>query len=196
MGTVPKKWFLAIAAAALLAPGLVFAATTTLHVTANFVSNITLTPTDMQFGNITFNGTPGALDSVVLTTNSAISYTGVFSSGGAGTVASGDVAIGGTIGSTMDISCAASGTLAQASGAGRIDVTGVKVANESAAAGGGVSCGGTGTVVLSFPLTAVTDDQLKIGGKIDGGTQVSFGAGSYSTQNSGGAPIQVDVVYQ
>jgi hypothetical protein len=195
MGKIPKKWLMT-AAAVLLAPGLVFAATTTLHVTANFVSNITLTPTDMQFGNISFNGTPGASDTVVLTTNNAISYNGVFSTGGAGTVASGDILIGGTFGSTMDISCAVSGTLAQSAGSGRIDVNGVKVANESAASGGGVLCGGIGTVVLSFPLTSGTDDQLKVGGKLDGGTQASFGAGAYSTQNAGGTPIQVDVVYQ
>src|SRR5882724_5541121 len=113
MGKAPKKWLMTAAAVTLLAPGLVFAATTTLHVTANFVSNITLTPTDMRFGTITFNGTPGASDTVVLTTNNAISYTGVFSPGGAGTVASGDILIGGTFGNTMDISCAASGTLAQ-----------------------------------------------------------------------------------
>ena len=192
-----KKFLLAaVAIAGLFTGGAVYASTTQVQATANFVSNITLTPSDIQFGNVSFNGTPGAGDKVTVSTSNAATYSGVFQSVGVGGVAAGDIAIAGTFGNTLDISCAVSGTLAQASGAGRINVTTVKVANQSSASGGGVLCSGTGTVVLSFPLTATTDDHLKLGGILDGGSQVSFGAGTYSTLNSGGTPIQVDVAYQ
>ncbi|MEZ0224939.1 MAG: hypothetical protein ACAH83_10320 [Alphaproteobacteria bacterium] len=192
-----KKLLLMAAALALLLPaGVVYATSTTVPVSATFVSNLTLTPTEMQFGNVSFNGAPGAADTVVLTTNSNITYNGVFSLGGAGTVAAGDVVIGGTLGNLLDVSCTSSGTLAQLSGSGKIDVNSVQVAQESAAGGGGFACNGIGNVVLSFALTASTDDQLKLGGTLDGATAASFGSGSYSTANAGGAGIQLDVVYQ
>lgn len=178
----------------LVPAGVVYATSTTVPVSATFVSNLTLTPTDMQFGNISFNGSVGT-STVVLTTDSNITYNGVFSAGGAGTIAAGDVAIGGTIGNVLDVSCTTSGTLAQLSGSGTIDVNGVQVAKESAP-GSSFACNGTGSAVLSFALTSGTDDQIKLGGTLDGSTAASFGAGSYSTANSGGAGIQVDVVYQ
>lgn len=192
-----KKMMVLGALAVLVLPGgVLYAATTNVGATASFLSAITLTPTNMQFGKITFGATPGGSDTVTLTTANAISYAGTFASGGSSTVAAGDVAITGTAGNVLNVSCSASGVLAQAAGAGRITVNAVKVANESAAAGGGNACAGTGTTVLTFTLTATTDDQLKLGGVIDGATQVSFGAGAYSTANSGGSSIQVDVVYQ
>jgi len=191
-----KLVLIAAALATLLPAGAVYATSTYVHASATFISNLVLTPTDMQFGNISFNGTPGAPDTVVLTTGGAISYNGVFSAGGASTIAAGDVSIAGTVGNVLDVSCTASGTLAQLSGSGAIDVNNVKVANESAAAGGGSACAGTGSVVLSFALTSGTDDQVKLGGTLDGSTVSSFASGAYSTANSGGTPIQVDVVYQ
>lgn len=196
-----KRWrnrkILAAAAfaAALFPAGVISAASTQMGATAVFLSAITLTPTNMQFGNVTFGAAPGGSDTVTLTTAGGISYAGTFAAGG-GTVAAGDVAITGSAGNTLNVSCAISGTLAQASGSGRIDVNNVRIANESAAAGGGNACAGVGTTVLSFTLTAASDDQLKVGGRIDGSTQVSFAAGSYSTANAGGASIQIDVVYQ
>ncbi|MEZ0224938.1 MAG: hypothetical protein ACAH83_10315 [Alphaproteobacteria bacterium] len=192
-----KKILIIAAVAAMVLPGgVLYATTTNVGATATFLSAITLTPTNMQFGKITFGATPGGSDTVALTTASAISYNGTFASGGSSTVAAGDVAITGTAGNVLNVSCATSGVLAQASGAGRITVNTIKIANESAAAGGGNACAGTGTTVLSFTLTATTDDQLKLGGVIDGSTQVSFGSGAYSTSNSGGSSVQVDVVYQ
>lgn len=191
-----KKLLALFAAAAFLFPAaVVTAATTNLQATATFLAAITLTPTDMQFGNITFTTTPGAGDTATLATDGGIAFAGDFASGG-GAVAAGDVAIVGSAGQTLDVSCDSSGVLAQASGAGRISVNQVRIANESAAAGGGAACQGVGTVVLSFTLTPATDDQLKVGGRIDGATQVSFAAGDYSTANAGGTSIQVDVVYQ
>lgn len=177
----------------------VYAASIPLPVLANFVSStiVALTSTEMDFGAVSFGGVPTGADTVTVTTAGARSFGGAnFASGGGAPVAAGDVAIVATGGSTLDVSCATSGTLAQASGAGRIDFNSIRVANESAAAGGGVSCTGLGNVVLSFTTTVPADDQLKIGGTIDGATQVSFGAGSYSTSNAGGSSVQVDVVYQ
>lgn len=191
-----KRVVLGAALAALIPFCAVHAASTPLNATATFVSNLTLTATnDMQFGNISFNGSVGT-STVVLTTNGGITYNGAFSAGGASTIAAGTVAIGGTAGNMLDVSCDTSGTLAQVSGSGRIDVNTIMVAKESAAAGGGFACSGVGTAVLSFPLTAGTDDELKLGGTLDGSTQVSFGAGSYTTNTSGGTAINVDVVYQ
>ena len=184
-----------VAAQVLFPIGVVSAASTSVGATADFLSAITLTPTNMQFGKISFGATPGASDTVVLTTAGGITYNGTFSSGGSSTVAAGDVAIGGATGNVLNVSCATSGVLAQAAGSGRITVNAIKVAKESAT-GSPVTCAGTGTTVLSFTLTTTTDDQLKLGGTIDGSTQVSFAAGSYSTANTGGSAVNVDVVYQ
>lgn len=190
------KCLIAAAALAVLIPVAAYATSANLGATASFLSNISLTPTNMQFGNITFGATPTGADTVVLTTSGGITYNGTFGAASGGTVAAGDVAITGSVGNPLNVSCTSSGTLAQASGSGRIGVSAVKIANESAAAGGGVACNGIGTTVLTFTLTATSDDQLKLGGTIDGSTQVSFAAGSYSTANTGGTSITVDVVYQ
>lgn len=168
-------------------------------VSATFVSatNVGLSPTDMDFGDISFGAAPTGADTVTLGTDGARSFGGAnFASGGAAPVAAGNVDIVAVSGAVLDVSCGASGTLAQAAGSGRIDFNAIKVANESAAASGGVDCTGLGNIVLSFTTTVPGDDQLKIGGTIDGATQTSFGAGSYSSANAGGASVQVDVVYQ
>jgi hypothetical protein len=190
-----KSAFLAVALAALLPAGDVFATSTNVHATATFISNLVLTPSDMQFGNISFNGALGSPDTVVLTTAGGISYNGVFSSGGSSTITPGDVAIAGTFGNQLDVSCSSTATLAQSPGSGKIGITGIKVANLSAASGGGTACTGASNTVLTFTLTSGTDDHLKLGGTIDGSTATSFAAGTYSTANSGGADVVVDVVY-
>jgi hypothetical protein len=194
-GRTAKAIFLAAILGIVLPASAVYATTANVHATATFISNIVLTPTDMQFGNVSFNGAPAAPDTVVLTTAGGISYTGVFSSGGVSTISPGDVGIAGTFGSALDVSCSATATLAQASGSGRIGIDSIKVANLSAASGGGVACTGASNTVLTFTLTSGTDDHLKLGGTIDGSTQSAFAPGSYGTGNSGGADIQVDVIY-
>lgn len=190
-----KLMFLCAAAALFVPAGIVTATTVNLQAQAKFLAAIQLTPSDMQFGNVTFGAAPGAGDAATLSTGGGISYVGTFTGGG-GTIAAGDVAISATPGQTMDVSCNDTAVLAQDSGPGRITINQVRVANESAAAGGGAACAGVGTVVLSFTLTPSSDDQVKVGGRIDGATQVAFAAGDYSTTNSGGSNILVDVIYQ
>ena len=191
-----RKFLLLCAAAAIFVPAsLVTATSTNIQAKARFLAAIQLTPSDMQFGNVTFGAAPGAGDTATLSTDGSISYVGTFTGGG-GTVAAGNVAISATPGQTMDVSCNATGVLAQDAGPGRITINDVRVANESAAAGGGSTCAGIGTVVLSFTLASSSDDQIKVGGRIDGATQVAFAAGDYATTNAGGSNILVDVIYQ
>lgn len=175
---------------------MVSASTTPIGATATFLSALTLTPTSIKFGKIIFGAAPTAADTVTLTTGGGISYAGTFSAQAGGTVAAGDVAITGTPGNVLTVACSTSGTLAQASGAGRIAINSIKVANLSAAAGGGVACAGTGTQVLTFTLTTGTNDHVRVGGKIDGGTTTSFASGDYDTGNTGGTSINVDINYQ
>lgn len=191
-----RKFMLLCAAAAIIVPAsLVKATSTNLQAQARFLAAIQLTPSDMQFGNVTYGAAPSAGDTTTLSTDGGISYAGTFTGGG-GTIAAGDVAISASPGQRMDVSCNDTGMLAQDAGPGRIAINDVRVANESAAAGGGSACAGIGTVVLSFTLTPSSDDQIKIGGRIDGATQVAFAAGDYSTTNAGGSNILIDVIYQ
>ena len=176
--------------------GTSLAVSTNMGATATFLSAITLTPTPMNFGKILFGGAPTSADTVTLTTAGAVSFAGSNFSSGGGTVAAGDVAITGTAANVLTVDCSTSGTLAQSPGAGRIAINSIKVANLSAAAGGGVACNGIGNSVLTFTLNPGTDDHLRVGGKIDGATTTSFAAGSYDTGASGGANIIVNISYQ
>jgi hypothetical protein len=176
--------------------GMVSATSTQVGATATFLSAITLTPTNMQFGKITFGATPASGDKVTLTTAGAISYAGTFAAGGSATIAAGDVAITASTGNTLVVECSTTGVLAQSAGAGRITVNTIKIADTASAAGGGSACAGIGTTATTFSYVTGTDDHVKLGGVIDGSTQVSFAAGSYSTSNTGGSAVNVNIYYQ
>lgn len=173
-----------------------FALTTSLDALASFLTVLVLTPSAMQFGTVSYSAAPTvAGDHVRLGTNSSATYGGVFTAGG-GITAAGDVLIAGTYGSVIDVSCEATATMTNGTGAS-IDITDIEVARESATAafGGGVACGGIGSNVLSWTLTLTTDDNLKVGGQINGSTAVAWAGGSFSTANAGGSDIQIDIVY-
>jgi hypothetical protein len=196
-GSIQKKVLMAASLAAVLAVSAseVQATSTTLNATATFLGAITLTPTSMAYGNVTYAATPGASDTVTLTTAGAISYAGTFADGG-GTKAAGNIAITATTAQVMTVDCSASAVLAQNAGAGRITINQIKVADVTNAAGGGSTCTGTGNTVLTFTYVTAGDNAIKVGGRIDGSTQVSWGGGSYSTANTGGTAITVNVLYQ
>jgi hypothetical protein len=178
--------------------GQVLATSTTVGATSTFLAAISLTPTDMAFGKITYSQAPASGDTVTLSTAGALTFAGPAFASAGGTVSAGNIAITGTTSQVMTVNCSASGTLAQASGSGRIALNTIKVAD---VAGTGTcsnscTCNGTGNTVLTFTYTSGTNNAVKVGGRIDGATTTSFAAGSYSTTNTGGTGITVNIVYQ
>jgi len=193
-----KKLLLPLIAALAAFPVGAQATNTNLDGVGIFLKVITLTPTDMNFGRNLYAAEPavaGAAAWVKVDTADTRTVDGATFTADGGTVASGDVAITGTLGYSIDVSCDDVATMANATGE-TIEIITVKVANESAAAGGGVDCTGTGNTVLTFNLTAGTDDQLKIGATVTGtGASNPLVGGAFSTANAGGDDIVVTVVY-
>lgn len=193
-----KLMMLATAAIIALPVGVVSAATTNINATASFISAITLSGTNMNFGTITYAAAPGGGDTVSLGTNSAAIYAGTFTAGG-GTPAAGDVTVtAGTNGQTLEVRCDTSAVMTR-TGGGSINVTNIEVRTEAAtgAFGTGSACAGIGgAAATTMVLNIGTLDSFKFGGRIDGSTAVAFVAGSYSTANAGGNDIEVAVVYQ
>lgn len=187
------KMALLAAAAMISVPVAGMAATTTITATAKLLGALTLTPTGMNFGNITFTGAPGAGDSVVLKTDGTATYTGLFANGG-GTKAAGNLDVTGSSGNNISIWCDSSTTLDNGSGV-TIALNAVKVSTLAGAAGGGAACNGLGggAAVAAFTLTA-GPDKFRFGATIDA-TTVTGGpivAGTYTTA---AAPINVTVLY-
>jgi hypothetical protein len=194
-----KNFLLSLFAALLVLPaGGVYAVNTNLTAVGIFLQAITLTPTSMNFGQNTYASEPalgGAGAWVKVDTAGTRTVDGTVFVAAGGTVAAGDVAITGTFGTSIDVSCATSGVMTNAGGK-VLNISAIKVAKESAAAGGGVACNGSGTTVLTFNLTSGTDDQVKIGATVTGtGATNPLVGGSFSTANGGGTPIVVTVVY-
>lgn len=191
-----KLFFAAIAALTVLAPVRSEAVTTNIDALVTFVAAITLTPTAMDFGDVMYSSDPSvAGDFVKLGTNGTRSAGGVFTTAG-GTVVAGDVAITGTFGVSVSVSC--DSTAIMGNGAGKtINIINIEVSKESTTAnhGSGNACTGIGNNILSFTLTSGTDDQVKVGGQITGtGASSPFATGAYSTA-TGGNDIQIDIVY-
>lgn len=190
------KKILGLAAIAVALPMSVMAATTTIEATATFREAITLgNEVDMQFGQVDFSGTPGSGDTVTMDVTGAMTSAGNFSAGTTGTAGSVEI-VTGTDGLTVDVRCDATATLTDGS-TGSIQVTGITVAAENNLAAP-ATCNGTANTVLSFVLSNSdnANDEVKLGGVLDGATAASFVGGSYSTANTGGDNIQVDIVYQ
>lgn len=193
-----KLMMLATAAVIALPVGVVSAATTNINATASFISAITLSGTNMNFGTVSYAAAPGAGDTVSLGTNNAATFAGTFTSGG-GTPTAGDVTVtAGSNGLTLEVRCDATATMTR-TGGGQIGITGIEVRTEAAtgAYGTGSACNGiAGAAATTMVLNIGTLDSFKFGGRIDGSTAVAFVAGSYSTANAGGNDIEVAVVYQ
>lgn len=177
-------------------------ATVVMAISASMSSNarvrtaITLTPTAMQIGTVSFSANPsGASDFVKLGTDGSRTFGGVFSAGG-GTVNAGDVLITGSYGQVLDVACSATARMTTGA-APRIDITGIEVAaeNSTGAYGTKTACTGIGNNVMSFTLTLTTNDNLKVGGKVDGATAASWTSGTYSTSSAGGTNISVNITY-
>jgi len=172
------------------------ASTTALHGTAEFTNGLVLTPSDMSFGRITYSAAPtSSADNVLLKTDGSITYNGgKFSAGvGGAAVAAGNVHLTGTSGLPVDLSCATTAVLSDGF-TSTVQISNVKIADPGSVASGGVACGGVGTPVITYNLT--TGDDIKIGGMIDGGVLTgTFAGGAYSTNNTGGTNIAVQVVY-
>jgi hypothetical protein len=194
-----KIMMLATVAAVAIPATMAVAASTTLHANAFFRAAITLTATAMNFSNVDFTAAPSAgTDFVRLGTNNAATYGGVFAAGAGAAPTAGDVTINtGTSGLVVDVSCDASGTLANAAGDSLISFTlEVDDAASTGAYGTGFACAGTGTPSTSLTLDGT--DAFKFGAEIDGSTTAGAGAfgGAYSTTNTNGVPVTVVVNYQ
>jgi hypothetical protein len=193
-----SKNFLLPLLALVIFPAGAWATNTNLTATAILLKAIALTPTAMNFGTNVYTGEPGTAGAaawIKVDTAGTRTVDGTTFTANGGTVAAGDVAIAGTFGYSLDVSCDTSGTMTNAGG-DHIDITTIKIAKESAAAGGGVACNGSGTSVLSFNLTAGTDDEVFIGATVTGlAASNPINGGAFSTANAGGTPIVVTVVY-
>jgi len=191
---------LGVVSAAWVPTGLVWATSTTMNATANFLAAIVLTPTSLQFGSIVYAGSPttGSAGRATMTTASGLTYDGaVFSAAPTpGTTAAGDIAITASTGNAIQVACSASGLLKNPGGTVGITVNTLKVAKLSAVGGGGVACTGSGNNVLSFTYTTGTDDHVKVGGILDASTLTGPLTGElYSTANTGGSAITVVITY-
>jgi hypothetical protein len=192
--TMSKMKIALLATVGILAvPAAVLAANTTVNSTAKFLGAITLTPTAMAFGNITYGAAPGAPDTVILKTDSTLTYAGTFANGG-GTKTAGNVNVTGSAGNAVSIYCDAATTLGNGAGV-TIALDQIKVATAADVATGGVACAGMGVAAYgAFSLTA-GPDPLKIGARINGGAVTgTWAAGTYSTA-SGAGDINVTVLY-
>lgn len=182
--------------AAVAAPLMARAATTTIEATANFLNAITLAnEVDMDFATVEFAAAPAGGDTASLGTDASITYAGNFS--GAGTGTAGEVEITtGTVGQTVEIFCDATATLTNGAGAD-IDVLGIEATFTPGAYGTGSACNGVaGAAATTRVLAGGGADVILFGGELDGATATAFVAGAYSTASAGGDNIQVDVFYQ
>lgn len=151
--------------------------------------------TNMDFGVVEFSGTPGASERADMGTNGTISYAGTFTGSASGTP--GSVTLSGVNnGTTLDVYCSQTATLKKAGG-NSIDLTGIEVKPENArgAYGTGSACNGiSGASAMTMTYTSGSNDQLYIGGRLNGSTISGTLGGSYSTSNAGGSRIAVTVV--
>jgi len=171
------------------------ALTANIPVTASFVTALSIVKTvDMSFGNWDYGHSPIAGDEIALGTNdSAVPSANFVLNGAPGVQAAGQAAVTGVATFPVEIRCDTDATLTEAGG-GLIKVTGIKVTNGAGAAyPAGSACAIATPVVFNLVAGAMT---LKFGGKLDGSTAVGFVAGAYSTANTGGNNIEVNVVYQ
>ena len=184
------------AVAAVALPAATYAATTSVDVTANFRTAITLAATTMDFGDVEFAGTAAGA-SADMDVDGSITYGGDFSGAPTGTVGAVDVTSA-DAGADVDLYCDATATLADGSG-NSIQLNTIEVADAedllTVGTCDGLS-GSGGTVQASINIGTGANDTFVFGGTLDGGvTGGTFGTGAYSTA-TGGDPIDVEVFYQ
>jgi len=167
----------------------------------SFAANIGITSTtNMNFGQSSFSGVPGAGDRVDLGTNSTVVAAGNFSLEG-GTLTAGQVTMNNVQnGVTLQVQCDNTAHLTSADGARSIDVTGIKAAKETAigtyAAAGSACNGSGGAVATTLVYTAGSEDQFFFGGRLDGATASGITTEVYSSTNPGGTSVVVVVLAQ
>ena len=151
--------------------------------------------TATSFGLIDVTVGTGNID---MGTDGTITYGAGYS--GAATGTPGGFVVTGDTGFTVDISCSATGVIANARG-GTMNLTNIEFVidkgNNAGAFGTGNACLGVGNTSLSIAIRNNTSQNtFAVGMRIDGTSGVPFGAGLFSTSNAGGTPITFDVVYQ
>ncbi|QKK06257.1 MAG: DUF4402 domain-containing protein [Pseudomonadota bacterium] len=191
-----KKLMMLAATGIVAFPLAVNAASTTIDATAKFLQTITLAnATPIAFGTIEYSAAPGGADTVSMGTDGSIAVAGVFSSSaGSGTAGSVDIATG-TSGETVHVTCDLTAIMSNGAGASiEVDSLEVTDTDNAGAFGTATACDGLASVTPHIYVLGSGTDQLKFGGRIDGGAAVAFTDGDYSTA-TGGTPFNVQVVY-
>ncbi|MDD9899919.1 MAG: hypothetical protein OXT65_02960, partial [Alphaproteobacteria bacterium] len=169
---------------------------------AAFTSAVSLTAiADMDYDTIDIAAAVGSGDLADLGTDGTISYAGNFS--GPGTGSAGGVSAGNVEdGVTLEVYCDMTATLTNG-GSASIQVTNIETAAEGnlGAFGTRSACtgSGAGSPSMTFVYDAATRSSVYFGGRLNGGTAVSFPAGGgtgFSTANTGGASVQLVLVSQ
>lgn len=143
----------------------------------------------MDFGTIDFTGSAAAVTFTMDADDSSITNSDTTNYTAAATGTLGSVEVEGEDGLTVNISCEASGVLANTAGDDTIalDNTEIKINAQTKA-----SCAGLGSTADSIVLTSGTDTVV-VGGRLN--LTGAPNAEAYSTTNTNGDAVQVTAVY-
>lgn len=151
-------------------------------------NSVTLTVNaDMDFDTI--HGLTGRAN---LASNGAMTYTGSMT--GAGLGIGGYVQIDGEKNCNVLISCSATATLSNGSNTATIDNIEVSLQN-AVAFGSGTACQGIGNTIITHKIHSLADrNTLFFGGSINGTATIPGSGGLFSTTNTGGNSITLQVI--
>lgn len=158
------------------------------------VSAQTLNRVDnLSFGTIDFAGGT-ATGNVTLGTNGTVNYSGNLDGAGYGTP--GLIELGGTVSNIIEIRCTSNATLSDGQGH-TIGLNPLKISVSSGQTyTAATSCIDLDTTVLTHTLTGNSAlDRVYLGGQLQTNGLSMLNAG-FNTQNSGGSPATMRVVYQ
>ncbi len=156
---------------------------------------ITLTPgTDIDFGTIDF-GAAQAGDIVLNPVGGAVDVSAATDITASGAPTAGVLTVGGDGETDVGITCLATATLTDdVTGAASITLSDVMVSVDGGAA---VACDGLGVTETVVDLAVTPAPVLTFGGTLDvTANAIDAGNFTYSTENTGGVPVTVRVVYQ
>lgn len=158
---------------------------------AEFVPALSLTQTDIEFGSIQYTDGAGANDVTLGAADGALSCSNSTEYDCPASATPGSVGIVGGNGFAVNVFCSGSGTLSN--GTESLAMNNIEIARDGSA----VSCAGNGQTAFSYTITGdAAQDTFNIGGNIEiPDTGVGEG-GIFTTAASGGAAINVRVVYQ
>lgn len=196
MGKLHQNTTLALAAlitAALCAflPSSSTANDTEIGAAATFVQALGINKVDMNYGEIEFNEGAGGNNITLSALDASLSCsnTAEYTCPGSGT--RGEAQISGSSGFGVNISCESSGTVSDGTDSLVLDNTEVSVD------GSAYSCLGLASASASLVLTGDSaQDKIFMGARMVIPSEGLNAAGTFSTDNSGGDPVVLRVIYQ